>query len=179
MIGKLVGLRRLFGGEWEITFSTKEDFSGRYNDLHENPVSIEVKKATKKRSLNANAFAWALIDKIAEKMHMKKTEVYLSALQEVGGITGYVGVKQDFVVQYVASWLEGHTGRDAEILPDSGKPGWVTVKVRLGSSDLDTSQMACFIDILIQEAEQQGIPTARDEADELIRKWNDEKHPAK
>ena len=97
MIGKLTNMRRLFGGEWEITFSTKEDFSGAYDDLKDNPVSVEIKKASAKRSKDANALAWVLIDKIAEKMHVSKVEVYRNAIREIGGVSEMVCVQDKAV----------------------------------------------------------------------------------
>ena len=63
MIARLTNLRRLFGGEWELTLSTKEDLSEMYEDLKDAPVNVEIKKAANKRSRDANALAWVLIDR--------------------------------------------------------------------------------------------------------------------
>jgi hypothetical protein len=59
-----------------------------------------------------------------------------------------------------------------EIIPGSSKPGWINVKAWKGSSDFDSVQMARLIDSLIQEAEQQGIPTVSDkEAERMLSQW--------
>ena len=67
MIGKLRELLWLRGGEWVVSFTTREDPSSLFNELKDAAVHIEIKKAANRRSRDANAFAWVLIDKIAEK----------------------------------------------------------------------------------------------------------------
>ena len=171
MIGKLTNLRRLFGGEWEITLSTKEDFSQAFDDLKDNPVNVEIKKASAKRSRDANAFAWVLIDKIAEKMNISKVEVYRNAIREIGGVSEIVCIKDKAVDRLRSGWEKNGLGWQTETMP-SKLPGCTNVILYYGSSTYDTSQMSRLLDLIIQEAEQQGIPTLRDEADALLGKWN-------
>lgn len=178
MTGMLTKIQRLFGGEWEITFSTKEDFSERFNDLHESPVSIEIKKASNKRSRDANALCWALIDKIAERTRIPKTEIYRNAIREIGGVSETVCVQDRAVERLREGWQKNGIGWQTDTMP-SKIPGCTNVILYYGSSTYDTTQMSRLIDLIIQEAEQQSIPTARDEANELIGKWANEKHPAK
>ena len=45
---------------------------------------VEVKQYRKKRSLDANAYCWVLIDKLAEKLNVSKTEVYRREIKEIG-----------------------------------------------------------------------------------------------
>lgn len=178
MIGKLTNLRRLFGGEWEITFSTKEDFSKVYDDLASAPVSVEIRKASKKRSRDANAFCWVLIDKIAEKTRIPKSEVYRRSIREIGGVSEVVCVRDKAVERLREGWEKNGIGWQTETAP-SKLPGCTNVILYYGSSTYDTAQMSRLIDLLIQEAEQQGIPTIREEADELLGKWGrHEKHHA-
>ena len=65
MIGKLKDLFRLAGGEWIVSFTTREDPGNLFDELKDVPVKVEIKKASKHRSLSANAYAWVLIDQIA------------------------------------------------------------------------------------------------------------------
>ena len=171
MIGKLTGIQRLFGGEWEIKFSTKEDFTAKYNDLSQAAVNVEIKKASNKRSRDANAFAWVLIDKIAEEMRIAKKDVYRSAIREIGGVSETVCVRDKAVDRLRAGWEKNGLGWQTETTP-SKLPGCTNVILYYGSSTYDTAQMSRLIDLLIQEAEQLGIPTLRDEATELLGKWN-------
>ena len=162
MIGKLKDLLRLQGGEWLVSFTTREDPGTMFDELHEVPVRVEIKKAAKHRSLSANNYAWVLIDKIAEKTGIPVTEVYQTAIREIGGVSDYYGMKEEAYEGFCEIWTADHLGRQVEIIPGSTKPGWINVRAFKGSSDFDSAQMARLIDSLIQEAEQQGIPTIPD-----------------
>lgn len=176
MIGKLTGIQRLFGGEWLITFSTKEDFSKQYDDLSQAEVSVEIKKAAKKRSKDANALAWVLIDKIAAKTRIPKTEIYRNAIREIGDVSETVCVQDKAVERLCSGWQKNGLGWQTDTMP-SKLPGCTNVILYYGSSTYDSQQMSRLLDLIIQECEQQGIPTLRDEATELLGKWGkDEKH---
>ena len=170
MISRLTNLRRLFGGEWEVTFSTKEDVSKVFDDLKDAPVSVEIKKASAKRSRDANAFAWVLIDKLAEKTGISKIDVYRNAIKEIGGVSEMVCVQDRAVERLRAGWEKNGIGWQTDTLP-SKLPGCTNVILYYGSSTYDSAQMSRLVDLIIQECEQQGIPTLRDEADELLGKW--------
>lgn len=173
MIGKLKGIQRIWGGEWEVTFTTREDMTKVYDDLSKAEVSIEIKKAAKKRSRDANAFAWVLIDGIAEKMHITKTEVYKAAIREIGGVSETVCVQDKAVDRLREGWEKNGIGWQTETMP-SKLAGCTNVVLYYGSSTYDTQQMSRLIDLLIQEAEQLGLPTmsAKEEARLLLGKWS-------
>ena len=44
-----------------------------------------IKEYRKKRSLDANAYAWVLIGKLADAMRITPVEVYRQAIQNIGG----------------------------------------------------------------------------------------------
>lgn len=173
MIGKLKDLFRGRDGEWVLSFSTLADPREMFDRLKDDNIDVEIKKHRPKRSLNANNFAWALIDKIAAETHRKKTDIYLEEIRDIGGISTHVGVKEEFVDSYIDSFLRWHVGREAHVVPSkSEKPGWKVVYVRLGSSDFDTSQMHTLISNLIQDAEALGIPTiSPEEEQKMIGNW--------
>lgn len=172
MIGKLKDLLRLQGGEWLVSFTTREDPGQLFDDLKENPVRVEIKKASKHRSLSANNFAWVLIDQIAEKTGIPVSEVYQNAIREIGGISDYYGMREEAFEAFREIWTAGHLGRQVEIIPGSAKPGWINVRAFKGSSDFDSAQMARLIDSLIQDAESLGIPTVPDdEVERMKSQW--------
>ena len=145
MIGKLKDLLPLLGGEWVVSFTTRENPGQLFDELKETPVKVDIKKANKKRSLSANAFAWVLIDKIAEKTGVTETEVYQSAIREIGGVSRFYGVQEEAFEDFKRIWCDGHLGRQVEIIPGSTKPGWYNVKAYKGSSDFDSAQMARWL----------------------------------
>lgn len=170
MTGRLTGIQRLFGGEWSITLSTREDVSELYEAMKDAPISFEIKKAANKRSKDANAFCWVLIDKIAEKMNLPKSEIYRQAIREIGGVSETVCIQDKAVERLRAGWEKNGIGWQSDIMP-SKLPGCTNVILYYGSSTYDTAQMSRLIDLLIQEAEQLGIPTMKDEAAELVGRW--------
>lgn len=172
MIAKLKECLRLRSGEWICSFTTSENPEQMFDDLRETPVKVEIKKASKARSLSANAYAWVLIDKISEKTGINQTDVYRSAIREIGGVSTLLGMKDEAIPVFSENWQRGHLGRQVEIIPGSSKPGWSNVRVFYGSSEFDSIQMNALISSLIQDAEALGIPTIADEeATKLIDKW--------
>ena len=178
MIGKLKDLLPLQGGEWLVSFVTRENPGQIFDDLKDVPVRVEIKKAAKHRSLSANNYAWVLIDQIAEKTGYSVTEVYQNAIREIGGVSDYYGMKEEAYEGFCEIWTAGHLGRQVQIIPGSGKPGWINVRAWKGSSDFDSIQMARLIDSLIQEAEAQGIPTVPDkDVERMVRQWGKKASP--
>ena len=172
MIGKLKDLLPLQGGEWLVSFTTRENPGQLFDELKDSAVRVEVKKSSKHRSLSANNYAWVLIDKIAEVTGKTVTEVYQNAIREIGGVSEYYGMKEAAYESFCGIWTKDHLGRQVEIIPGSAKPGWINVRAWKGSSDFDSAQMARLIDSLIQEAEAQGIPTVPDEeVERMVSRW--------
>ena len=60
-------------------------------------LSINISKFKKKRSLDANAYCFAMIDKLAEKLNLPKEEVYRNAIRKIGGVSDVVCIKNEAV----------------------------------------------------------------------------------
>jgi hypothetical protein len=118
-------------------------------------LSIVAKKYRQKRSLDANAYCWVLITKIAEMLNSSKEEIYEDMLQKYGFIyqddDGYitVTVKADVDMNKIT----GHW----KFLKGNGKfNSYLMIK---GSSEYDSAEMAKFIDRIVDEAKELGIET--------------------
>ena len=172
MLGRLINLRRLFDGAFEITISTRENVQDLFSNLSTVPVSFEIKKAAGNRSKDANAFCWALIDKLAAQTGIPKNEIYRKAIKEIGGVSETVCVQNKAVDRLRSGWEKNGLGWQTDILP-SRIEGCTNVILYYGSSTYTTAQMARLTDLIIQECEQQGIPTLRAEADRLLAKWGE------
>lgn len=169
MRGKLKTLYRDFDGSYIFSVAVTADIRDLFDELKDLFVSIEIKPWRKGRSLEANAFAWSLIGKIAGKLQdmdpksgWTPEKVYLDAIRDVGGVYTIVGMKTEAVETFRQSWTAQHLGRMVEIIDGSTKEGWSNVRIYYGSSDYDTAQMSRLINILIQQAESLGIPTLTD-----------------
>lgn len=172
MNGRLRDIMQAPGGEWVVSFATRDNPVSLYYRLKDHDITVDIKKASKPRSLEANRYAWVLIDKLAEVTGEKISDVYRNAIREIGGVAEYYGVKEEAYAEFCRLWTDGHLGRQVEKIPGSTKPGWVNVKAWKGSSDFTSAQMARFIDSLIQDAEAQGIPTIPDkEVERMVAQW--------
>ena len=171
MIGRLKDLTKSRSGEWIVSFSTSENFSEAFDSMADKEVSIEIKQAHRRRSLDANAYAWVLIDKIAAKTGIRKSEVYRNAIREIGGVSDTICVMDKAVDRLREGWEKNGIGWQTEVMP-SKVNGCTNVVLYYGSSVYDSKQMASLIDSLIQDAEAVGIPTITDkEAERMIGKW--------
>lgn len=171
MLGRLKDALRGRSGEWVVSFTTTTDVTELFGELEGKDVTIEIKKYSKHRSLDANSYAWVLIDKIAEKTGEKKTDVYRQAIREIGGVSDVVCVTDKAVDRLREGWAKNGIGWQTDTLK-SKVPGCTNVILYYGSSVYDSKQMAQLIDSLIQEAEGLGIPTITDkEAENLLGTW--------
>ena len=186
MVGELKGLSKDFDGRQIISVAVQADFREAYEDLKDKPVSVDIKRYRKQRSLDANAFCWTLVNQIAEKLQEKEPkhgwtpeEVYRTAIRDIAGACSVHCIPNDQIDQFVEDWNSLGIGFQAETFPSQIK-GCTNGKFWKGSHLYDTQQMSTLINILIQEAEQQGIPTISDkEAERMLGGWQkayDKKH---
>ena len=147
------------------------DFRPRFDKLKDKDVSVTVTAYREKRSLDANAYAWVLIDKLAEAMGITRTEVYRTAIREIGGVSHTVCIQQAAADELCRVWSHNGLGWQAEQMA-SKLPGCVNVILYYGSSVYDTSQMSRLIDQLVQECRAMDIETLPpDKLDLLKREW--------
>ena len=171
MIGKLSGLTLNRDGTQNITVTINADFSSEYDELKDKDINVEIKKYSKKRSLDASAYCWTLIDKIAEKTRIKKSEVYRNAIRDIGGVSTIICVKDEAVDSLCNGWCTHGIGWQCET-SKSKLPGCTNVTLYYGSSVYDSKQMSMLIDSLIQDAESIGISTITEkEKEQLLGKW--------
>lgn len=113
---------------------------------------FEIKEYHKKRSLNANAYAWTLIGKIADVVRNSKEEVYIEMLKKYGQ-SEIVSVLSDIDVTEYFKYFE-----QIATVKLQGK-NFTHYKVFKGTSEYNTAEMAVFIDGVISEADELGIDT--------------------
>ena len=171
MEGRLNGLTLNRDGTQNITVTVAADFGEMYDELKDHAVSIEIKKAQKHRSMEANRYAWVLIDQIAARQHMKKSEVYRKAILDIGGVSKKMLMKEEAVPLFRQSWEKDGLGNQVEV-DDVDEMGWAWITVYFGSSTYDSEQMSALLDSLIQDAEALGIPTITPKEEErMLGKW--------
>ena len=173
MEGRLTGFSLNRDGSQNVTVTVQDDFAGTYDKLKDETVSVEIKKAARKRSRDANAMCWALCSDIGNAIRppVPKEEVYRKAIREVGEYEP-LPIKAEAVETFRQRWASKGTGWFAEIIDDSKIPGYKLVFAYYGSSTYDTAEMSRLIDYLVDDAKQMGIPIpASREQEEALKAW--------
>jgi hypothetical protein len=146
------------GGKQRLLLEFDGDITELYEDLKDKDVNVELKQYRKKRSANANAYAWVLIGKIAENQQLSPEEVYKETIQNIPGVYSVVCCKEEAAEKFRQGWSAKGIGWQTEEL-DSKLEGCKNIVVWYGSSVYDTKQMSALIDKLIQDCKALGIPT--------------------
>lgn len=121
--------------------------------------NLEVKEHRKKRSLDANAYAWVLIHKLADAMKLSPEEVYLQQIPNVGNNYTPMCVREQDVGRFKKTWKANGLGWPVKDLGPSQVPGCRNLMAYHGSSTYDTVQMSRLIDNLVQDCKALDIET--------------------
>ncbi len=117
----------------------------------------ELKEVKRKRSLNANSYCWVLLGKIADKLGITKEDVYRDFIKNKG-IYRIITMNSDAVPIFIKIWNEKGLGWLCET-SETKITSLTDVVAYYGTSSYNTSQMAIFVDYVVQEAKQLGIET--------------------
>lgn len=165
----------------EITFTTEDKIKAiaelaSYIDSLEDgkQYTIEIKEKKKKRSLDANAYCWVLLDRLASQLHESKTEIYKGYIKEIGGNSELVCVKSEAVERLCRMWERNGIGWLTDTMK-SKLDGCTNVVLYYGSSVYDTAQMSRLIDMIVQDCIMFGIDTKDpEELERLVKEWGAE-----
>lgn len=175
--GKIIDVSSdMFSNKVKMTFELNETEQAKngYDELKDKErLDITVKPFRNKRSLDANAYCWLLIDRLAEKMNMAKEEIYQRAIKRIGGVSEMVCVVNDAAEQVCKAWCAHGLGWLAEKV-DSKLEGCTNVVLYYGSSIYDTKQMSALIDNIVQDCQAMGIETKTPEQiAEILSLWKE------
>lgn len=145
-------------GGYLLTIATRENIGPLFDELHETDVDVTVKKHREKRSLDANAYFWVLVDRLAEKAQISKTDIYRRYIREIGGNHEMVCVIDSAVEKLRNGWEHNGLGWQTDTMP-SRIPGCTNVILYYGSSTYNISQMSHLIDMAVQDCQEQNIET--------------------
>jgi len=161
-------MARGMGGELLLTLSLAPNHIEEMNRLKDEKLAVKIDKHRNRRSLNANAYAWVLINKIAEKMHMSKDYVYQLMLKRYGQgtVISVLTEKLPDVQRELDYWeIHGYgkvNGRE-----------FTHIRFWVGSSKYNSKEMSLFIDGIVDEAKELSIETMTpDELSKMVGEWN-------
>lgn len=157
-------------GETVISFTINERSAlaevDKVKDIEK--LRIEAVQYRQKRSLDSNAYAWVLMQKIAEAIHSDKWAVYLQCLQNYSRAFTHVIVKEQAVEKMKELY---RTCIDIGEITVNGQTGH-QLQVYYGSSCFDSKEMSVFIDGIVTECKNLGIETLPpDELERMKKEW--------
>lgn len=136
--------------------------------MKDKTYDAKLTECRKRRSLDANAYAWVLMDKIAQVIGSTKDDVYLQMLDKYGVFTHLI-VKPKVVERVKQEW---RTVRELGEVTVNGTTG-IQLQCFFGSSTYDTKEMSRLIDGIISECKELDIETATPEELNLMKaRWD-------
>ena len=133
---------------------------------------LEVKEHRKKRSLDANAYCWVLINKIADALRITPVEIYRQAIQNVGGNFEVLPVKEEAAEHFKQVWQAQGLGWPCVDMGKSKIDGDRNLRAYYGSSTYSSTQMAQLIENLIQDCRALDIEVkSEEEIQSILGAW--------
>lgn len=168
MNGKLTDLSYSRAGANVLTITTRESCKSLWERLGDQEITFTIKKRTEPRSLRANNYAWALIEKLAVALKTDKEELYEILLRRYGASETYLDDAGNEVVVMFSLREDVPPRRVARHYAELGE-GFVNGQRFLhyraikGTSEYSSKEMSDFLDGVVDECKQVGIETATDE----------------
>ena len=151
-------------GEIILVLTTRESCKQLWEQLGGSEITFSIKKRATPRSLNANNYAWSLIEKLATAIKSDKDTVYEEMLRRYGTGESYTdeagneckvlfslreGIPPSLVARHYAEVGVGYI---------DGKK-FVHYRAIKGTSEYSTKEMAAFLDGIVSECQEVGIQT--------------------
>lgn len=127
----------------------------KYQGKH---IDIALKQYRKKRSLNANSYAWLLIGKLSEVLDKPSVEIYREYIKTIG-VYRDIDIAQEAEPTVSKVWCAYGLGWLTEKVDFASAKDNVTLRLFYGSSVYNTKQMSMLIDCIAQDCKALDIET--------------------
>ena len=145
-------------GTWLSFLVTNAQAARRYAESAGQPQRVSAREWREKRSLDANAYAWVLINSLAQHYGVEAEEVYRQNIGRIGAFE-IMPIREDAAERWKEIWSGKGLGWLTRELGPSKLRGYVNIACYYGSSVYDTREMSAFIDRLVDDCRTAGIPT--------------------
>lgn len=111
----------------------------------------EIKEHKKKRTLDQNSYYWVLLGKLSQKLRIPQEELHFELIKRSCPFTEIL-VPDEADLRVIEYYEErGKITKNNKLFK--------IIRVYVGSSKLDTTEMGILLDNLIEECKLQGIET--------------------
>lgn len=126
------------------------------SEMKQKKYALEIKEYREKRSMDANAYMWVLLDKLAEAVGGTKEERYLDFVRHHGLFRDW-RLKEEEAKTFQHAWKMLGVGWPVEQVgyTDDG----VILRAYYGTSTYNTKQMSRIINAVVEECKALGIET--------------------
>lgn len=128
------------------------------DNVRTDKLLLTIKEYRPKRSLTQNAYMWALLNQLAEKLGNTAENIYKHYVKDYG-VRDYILVQDQAVEELQNRWNKKGMGWFAETMRKGKVEGTTTVIVYYGSSSYDSKEMSRLVDAIIADCEDNGIHT--------------------
>lgn len=147
---------------FRVAGKNNEQLDNLYQELKKVPpkanLSLTIDTEQKHRSLDANAYCWALCDEIAKRVESTKELIYQSIIMRIG-VYEIIPIRNDAVESYINRWSKNGLGWVCQDLGASKLKGYTNIATYFGSSTYNPYEMKRLLDEVIVEAQDLGIDT--------------------
>lgn len=144
-----------------LTLEIADDWREQYEKLKGGEIDFSAKKYKSKRSLDANAYYWVLLDRLAAETGIPVKDLYFDGLKNCGGnVDIYCGAPAA-IDRIAALWeSQGTTGWGwpYDRFP-SKLAGCENIRLYYGSSTMDKATFSRLLDHVIQDCKTCGVET--------------------
>lgn len=165
-------------GGWLMVKPVREDLGKAMAIIRKHKdklYNFEVKEHRKKRSLDANAKLWALINEMAVILRLPPEEIYQGYIPDVGNNFKFIPALPEEVEEWTTDWCKGHIGRMVEDIGPcrtTELKGYRLLKMYRGSSEYDVPTFSRLLDLVLQDCRNLGIETMSErERSLLLEEW--------
>ena len=162
--GTISGISRDYeSGKLIISFLT--DYKTLPSDIDEltggDALDITAKRHREKRSLNANAYYWQLLNQLSVKLMIPTSELHNEMLRKHPVPSGWFAEIPDTeeAEQMIRQSETFHLKPTDHVREGKYGTNYRTYLILKGSSEYNTKEMSVLIDSLVEECKAQGIET--------------------
>ena len=133
---------------------------------------MEIKQKRESRSLDANAYFWQLLSKLAAALGSTKEELYLNYVRDFGPFRDFT-LTQEEAKTFRTAWSMLGVGWPTQQIDYASDGERVVIRAYYGSSTYNTRLMSRMIDSVVEDCKAVGIETLPPEKLSLLKEnWN-------
>lgn len=178
-IGEFVGYQKSLEGDLIVSFAIEDAVKERakLDKLEGLEIVYDIKKYSKNRSVNANAYFWSVCDKIARVLKTDKDAVHVLQIRRYGVFDTYDVVEEAIsILEKVYVYVDIKYNYHQRLYTAEGQEvikSMVQVHAYKHSHEYLQSEFADLLNGTIEDAHDLGIETwTQEEINNLIERWD-------